>query len=90
MNNILYKRYLPHIHPAETPLFITFRLYNSICDFLMWKWREELKNKVEYIESMTVNSYKKQYIENTSCISKNLMNIWISKMKVRNGWQYQK
>ena len=30
MTTIFYRRNLPHIHPENTPIFITFRLANSL------------------------------------------------------------
>lgn len=60
MDNIRYERDLPHIHPIETALFVTFRLHNSIPDIVYWKWTEELKAEKEYIESLPISSFQKQ------------------------------
>jgi len=51
---------LPHIHPINTALFMTFRLYDSIPDMVYWKWEEELKEKIEYIKDMPVSLFHKQ------------------------------
>ncbi len=64
MDNIAFRRDLPHIHPVETPLFITFRLHNSIPGIVHWKWKEELKSKIDYIENMPVPHFQKQEMIN--------------------------
>jgi hypothetical protein len=60
MYNREYKRILPHIHPAETALFITFRLYNSIPGIVLSKWENDLKNKIDYIKNMRIPPFQKQ------------------------------
>jgi putative transposase len=60
MDTIKYQRNLPHIHPVDTALFITFRLYNSIPGIVCKKWDEELKMKIELIENMPISSFQKR------------------------------
>lgn len=54
MSNITYRRNLPHIHPENTPIFITFRLANSLPISVLERLRRERdaeREKLSHIEN---------------------------------------
>ncbi len=60
MDNIHYKRNLIHIHPLETPLFITFRLHNSIPGFVYQEFVNNHKANSHLIEKSEMEYFQKK------------------------------
>ena len=60
MNNVQYKRNLIHIHPAETPLFVTFRLHNSIPGIVFQKFTSMFETNKYLIETELMSDKEKK------------------------------
>lgn len=48
-----YRRNLPHFHPLNAIVFITFRLHGSIPDYILAKLKEEYDLEIERLHSLS-------------------------------------
>lgn len=58
INDIYYKRHLPHYHPEEFAYFITFRLANSLPISVILKLLEDREKELHSISAMTDHKQK--------------------------------
>jgi REP element-mobilizing transposase RayT len=62
MQNITYRRHLPHIHPDNHPLFITFSLADSLPVQVFICLREELEELLKTVSNVSErNDIKRNY-----------------------------
>lgn len=60
LSDIYYKRHLPHYNPREYPLFITFRLANSLPLCAVRKLKQKKEDILKYVTSLSDPKKKKE------------------------------